>query len=494
MQTVIVVRDPKHFEIPNAEIVSPRQYITDPKFAKLGAYKVVNMCNAFKYQNMGYYVSLLARARGHNPEPSVKTIMDVRSKRMPKLMAGEISAAADRSLKKCQKRAVKFNAYFGKTPREHCAKLARKLFKLFQTPVFKAEFTKGKKNWKLKRIAPVSADDIDEDERGFAAAATAEYIAHKHKIRDALNDGRYSMAILVDEDEGLPPSNKRALERFAKAAANVGFYCEFITRDDFQRIGEFDALFIRATTNVDSYSYAFARAAEAEGLAVVDDPNSIIRCANKVFQAEQAAIRKIPTPKTLIVHKGNADAIEKTLSFPVVLKQPDSQFSQGVYKAENSKRLGAILAKLLKRSDLLIAQEYVPTEFDWRVGIFDKKPVFVCKYYMAKSHWQIVNKDNHNDEGSFETLSVEDAPERVLEIALKTANLVGDGLYGVDIKQTSDGRTLLVEINDNPNIDAGIEDKVAGASLYEEIMRGFMERVEKIRNNASMKKIKNKHA
>ena len=487
METIIVAKHPLKWDlkIPQVRVVSPRQYITDAEFAKLGAFKVFNMCNAFKYQNMGYYVSLLARARGHNPEPSVKTIMDFRSRRMMKLAEPEIEAAANRALRKSRKQKVSFNVYFGKTPMHECESIARKLFKLFKVPAFNAEFHKSKDGWKIERLEVMSSAQISRKDVPFASEATANYIAHRHKISDQISNSRFCMAILVDDDEKLPPSNKKALERFKRAASNAGFYCEFITKDDFSRINEFDALFIRATTNVNNYTYRFSRAAEAQGLAVVDDADSIIRCANKVFQAEQAAIRKIPTPRTLIVHKDNSKQIAKQLGLPIVIKQPDSQFSQGVYKVEDEKQLDKILEKLLKDSDLLIAQEFVPTEFDWRIGIFDKKPIFACKYFMAKKHWQIVDKDNHNAEGTSQTLPISDVEGKVVDIALKTANLIGDGLYGVDVKQTKDGRTLLIEINDNPNIDAGIEDKVAGPALYEAIMDGFMRRVCRIKNAAA---------
>ena len=61
------------------------------------------------------------------------------------------------------------------------------------------------------------------------------------------------------------------------------------------------------------------------------------------------------------------------------------------------------------------------------------------------------------------------------------ANLIGDGLYGVDLKETTDGRILMIEVNDNPNIDAGIEDKVAGQKLYLGIMQELLNRVNKIK-------------
>jgi len=45
---------------------------------------------------------------------------------------------------------------------------------------------------------------------------------------------------------------------------------------------------------------------------------------------------------------------------------------------------------------MLLIQSFIPTEFDWRIGIIDNKPLYACRYYMAKNHWQIVNWNNDN--------------------------------------------------------------------------------------------------
>jgi hypothetical protein len=37
-------------------------------------------------------------------------------------------------------------------------------------------------------------------------------------------------------------------------------------------------------------------------------------------------------------------------------------------------------------------------------------------------------------------------------------------------------------MNDNPNIDAGIEDKVAGIGLYKRVIKSFITRIEMSRN------------
>ena len=75
-------------------------------------------------------------------------------------------------------------------------------------------------------------------------------------------------------------------------------------------------------------------------------------------------------------------------------------------------------------------------------------------------------------------MPLEAAPRQAIRIALKAANLIGDGLYGVDLKQV--GRTFFaIEVNDNPNIDSGVEDRVLKAELYERIMRVLLQRIER---------------
>ena len=41
----------------------------------------------------------------------------------------------------------------------------------------------------------------------------------------------------------------------------------------------------------------------------------------------------------------------------------------------------------------------MPTQFDWRVGVLNRQPLYVCQYFMSKNHWQIVK---HEADGRFE--------------------------------------------------------------------------------------------
>ena len=66
----------------------------------------------------------------------------------------------------------------------------------------------------------------------------------------------------------------------------------------------------------------------------------------------------------------------------------------------------------------------------------------------------------------------------MVKAALKATRLIGNGLYGVDIKHLGD-RVVVIEINDNPNLDAGVEDVVLKDALYEQVMSVFLKRMER---------------
>ena len=169
------------------------------------------------------------------------------------------------------------------------------------------------------------------------------------------------------------------------------------------------------------------------------------------------------------------DMLIRNFGFPMVLKIPDGSFSIGVKKANNRQELIEFSQDFLKQSALILVQQFLKTNFDWRIGILDNRPFFACKYFMSKGHWQIYNHNNEaNIDGDSITLELTEVPQNVLELATDITKLIGQGLYGVDIKEI-DGKAYIVEVNDNPNIDGGIEDAILGDDLYSQIIQVFTE-------------------
>ena len=328
-----------------------------------------------------------------------------------------------------------------------------------------------------RRFQALGLADIPLQNRAFLLEAVKSFIAESSFAkRQRVKRGRPRLAILWDPNEPQKPSNDEALQRFLKAAPLVGLDAELIGPEALERLPEFDALFNRA--NPEGVIYEFVRKAESLGMPVVDDPESVLKCGNKVFMQELLNRHRIATPRTLIVHRGNVDEIVPTLGLPCVLKLPDSGFGLDVVKIESEDNLRKEAERFFKQSELLIAQEWLPSDFDWRVGIYDGRPLFVAKYFMAPGHWKIIKvvEGQQPVEGESEAMTIGEAPEQVINTAVRAANLIGRGLYGADLKQV-DGRVYLIEVNINPNIDAGNEDQVMGEALYREVLGVFARRI-----------------
>lgn len=480
MRTIVVVSRASDWpiEVPGVEVVLARDYLVDAAWTKERGVRLYNLCRSFRYQSEGYYVSLLAAARRHRPFPSLMTALDMKSRALLRTADEDLDAVVQKSLAGISAERFELSIYFGKNLAKRHARLARGLFSQFPAPLLRAVFHRGDR-WQLTSITPIGFRDVPPQHEAFLGEAARDWFSRPRYQAPRSKPPRYHLAILHDPEEELAPSDPKALARFRAAAETVGFGVEMLVRDDYARLSEFDALFIRETTYVNRHTFRFAQRAESEGLVVIDDPQSILRCTNKVFQAEVFELSKVPTPKTWITDKIDAEEIERRVGLPCVLKSPDSAFSQGVVKCRDRAELEELGAKAFEETDLLLVQEFTPSDFDWRIGVFAGEALYACRYLMARGHWQIIKKTDAGNYryGKTEPVPLDEVPPKVVEIALRAARAIGDGLYGVDLKQIGK-RVVVTEVNDNPNIDAGSEDAILKQELYLRIMRGFLERVE----------------
>ncbi len=467
-------------EIENVTLIKTNDYIEHDQYANYKG-KIYNLCQSYKFQSTGYYVSLLASARDQNIIPNVTTITDFKSRKIQKSISEEIDDLIQEYLKKITFEKISLRIFFGYTKVSSLSVLAKELFSLFESPLIEVEFMKRDK-WILNHVIPLSTSKIYPEEIPFVSQAAAKYFKKRASNQRQLRNYTYDLAILVDPTESTPPSSQKSLELFKKAANEIGFYTEFITKKDYHRLNEFDALFIRATTNVNDYTYDFSRFAYSEGLVVLDDPWSIVKCSNKIFLYEKLLKNNVPMPYTKVLNQHTFKAQSfKNLSFPIIIKEPSSSFSKGVFKVHTIEELGIKVKDLFKKSQLLILQEFIQSEYDWRIGILDNKVIYACKYYMAKNHWQIYDWDISAD-GDSDTFAISDVPADIIELSLKATSLIGRGLYGVDLKYV-DNKIYIIEINDNPSIDYGYEDAVEGFSLYQTIMNYLFTNIDQERNS-----------
>ncbi len=73
MQTIVITDKPEDwaFLSPLAAVVSAADYISEDQYHQNKSMRVINLCHAYQYQTIGYYVSLLAQARDHKAIPSI---------------------------------------------------------------------------------------------------------------------------------------------------------------------------------------------------------------------------------------------------------------------------------------------------------------------------------------------------------------------------------------------------------------------------------------
>lgn len=271
-----------------------------------------------------------------------------------------------------------------------------------------------------------------------------------------------------------------ALMRLSQVARKLGHRIDFLFRPDMYKIPEYDALFIRALTDPLNSSYVAARTAEMHGIRVIDDPDSIRICCDKVNMYRHLMMSKVSIPGTRIIdgrdvnHRMASQLLEE-MGNPLVLKAPNSSFSMYVERVSAVSELLTVARRFLRRADRIVAQQFVQSSFDWRVGVLGGNALYVCKYIIPKRRWKILTytQDGRTVYGPVKGVPLNKAPSKLIECALKAANAIGNGFYGVDIKQIQ-SRYVVIEVNDNPTINAGDEDQTNG-ELYERIVNYLLQ-------------------
>jgi len=473
-------------DLPNAEtphkVITTTEYLTQPHLLDLGRPKLVNLARSYAYQSKGYYASLLAEARGHRIVPTVETMLDLHEHALYESALPELEAELNRCACRAEfqpERDFRLLVCFGVARDVRFEPFGRVLFEAFRCPALEATVAAGKR-LSIARLRPRNVVRLADGEAEFFRQCLRNHTKREWRDPRARSTAKYDLAVLCDPDERTAPSSPASIRHFARIAEKMSVHVEPIARRQFAELAEFDGLFIRETTSIENHTYRFARRAVQEGMPVIDDPVSMIRCTNKIFLVELLQENAVPVPPTVVLARDtNPEAVIGELGLPLVVKIPDGSFSRGVHKVQSVAEFTDVADGLFEQSDLVLAQKFLPTEFDWRVGVLAGEPLFVCQYRMARGHWQVVKyrPDGSSREGGFRAFGLDRAPREVVDIAVRAARLIGDGFYGVDLKQT-DGGIVVMEVNDNPSLEHGIEDAAGKDEVWMRLLRWFIERFE----------------
>jgi len=366
---VILVDQPR--DLPNAEtphkVITTSEYLARPRLFDMGRPKLVNLARSYAYQSKGYYASLLAEARGHRVVPSVETMLELREAKLYEHALPELEAEFNR----CARRAdyqpegeIKLLVCFGIARDTRFESFGRLLFDWFRCPALEITVEPG--TWlSIERIRPRNINRLANGEAEFFRSSLHQHTKREWRDPKARTVSKYDLAVLYDPNEKMAPSSPASIKYFARIAERLSVDVEPITKRQLAELAEYDGLFIRENTSIDNHTYRFARRASQEGMPVIDDPISMIRCTNKVFLMELLNQNQVATPPTVMLAEGAdlAKAMDELL-LPLVVKIPDGSFSRGVHKVNTPEEFRRVADELFEENDLILAQKFLPTEFD----------------------------------------------------------------------------------------------------------------------------------
>ncbi|UCD64934.1 MAG: RimK family alpha-L-glutamate ligase [Candidatus Zixiibacteriota bacterium] len=270
-----------------------------------------------------------------------------------------------------------------------------------------------------------------------------------------------------------------ALMRFSQVARRLGHDVDYLFRPDMYKIPNYDAILIRALTDPLNSAYVASRTAEMHAVRVIDDSHSIYVCCDKINMYRHLMKAGVSIPDTCFLDEADltearGEELLRQLGSPLVLKAPNSSFSMYVDRISSPAELVRVGNRFLRRADRLVAQRYVPSDFDWRVGVLGGETLYVCQYTIPRKQWKILTYSDTGRQiyGPVKSFDIDSVDARLLEVARSAAAAIGDSLYGIDLKQVGHD-FVVIEVNDNPTIGAGEEDKKS-PQLYERLVKYLM--------------------
>ena len=268
------------------------------------------------------------------------------------------------------------------------------------------------------------------------------------------------LGIFVDRKTLSNSEQLSALIHCRDVAESRGHSVEFLFPVDINKIPKMDALFIRARTDPMNITYVAARMADFHGIPVIDDSDSIQICGDKINMYSHLQRKHVSLPKTVFLSKNDL-SVERvsqlfdTLGTPLIVKEPSTSFSLRVEKVMDIAGFFKVARRFIKMSDWIVVQQFVQSTYDWRVGVLGGKLLYVCKYTIPSVTFKIqASVNGHIVYCGVESVPESAVPPHVIQLGIDAANAIGNGLYGVDIKNNN-GDACVIEVNDNPSLESG---------------------------------------
>ncbi|MGH3038808.1 MAG: ATP-grasp domain-containing protein [Gaiellaceae bacterium] len=208
------------------------------------------------------------------------------------------------------------------------------------------------------------------------------------------------------------------------------------------------------------------RGLQSRGIVVLNGPEAITACHDKLVTALRLGRAGLPHPETAYLSASSSRRDVSRLRFPVVVKPRFGSRGEHVFLCEEPDSLGALLARLRKlawfrRHGALIQELVPPAGHDLRILVAGRRVVGAVRRVAPPGEWRT------NVSLGAVRRPVQPQPVEC-ELAIAAARAAGADLAGVDLIPRPDGSLAVLEVNGAPEFTAAYS--LDGRDVFEAVL------------------------
>lgn len=219
-----------------------------------------------------------------------------------------------------------------------------------------------------------------------------------------------------------------------------------------QVIKHVDAIIPRIGSTVTSYGSMVIRQFQNKGVFTTLDADALTKTRNKISCMQLLATAGIGVPKSVISNNyyNIPEMIEEVSPMPIIIKLANGTHGIGVIKTDDLSTAESMIETLYKSKQRVILQSFIEEAkgADVRAFVVDGEVVGSMKRQARPGDF----RSNLHRGGTAEIITLSDEEK---EIAIKSTEVLGLKIAGVDMLQTKSG-PLILEVNASPGLE-GIE-------------------------------------
>lgn len=230
-----------------------------------------------------------------------------------------------------------------------------------------------------------------------------------------------------------------------------------------------DAVIPRIGASVTFFGTAVVRQFEMQKIFSAVESQALVKSRDKLRSLQLLSRAGLGMPKTIFSNytRDTESVVSLIESTPMILKLLEGTQGLGVVLAETKKAAKSVLEAFNGLEARVVLQEFIAEAkgADVRAFVVDGKVVGAMKRQAKEGEF----RSNLHRGGTAELITLSDEEE---DAAIKSARVMGLGIAGVDMLQSSRG-PLILEVNSSPGLE-GIE-QATKKDIANEIIR-YVER------------------